>query len=98
MSYADTFIGGTKTVAAVATPEKLVALSTPCFGVWIGARVTSESVASNTKACFIGDSASQNIPITVANFEGVYIPINDASEVYIKVGVNGEGVCYRIFA
>ena len=97
MTYADTFIGGTKTVSASATPEKLVALSTPCNGVWIGARHTA-GVASNTREVLIGDSATQNMPIMPTNFEGYFIPINDAAEVYVKVAVNGEGVVYRIFA
>ena len=34
--------GGTKTVAAAATPEPLVGQSTPCRLVWIGARVDSD--------------------------------------------------------
>ena len=31
--------GGTKTVAAAATPEKLVAAATPCRMVWVGAPI-----------------------------------------------------------
>jgi len=98
MAYANTFTGGTKTVTATGTPEKLVAASTPCNFVWIGSRVDANGVATNTKPVFIGDVDGQNIPIMIANFEGVLIPINDASKVYVKVGVNGEGIVYRIFA
>jgi len=92
------FAGGTKTVASTSTPEPLVATSTPCRFVWIGARVDSGGNPVNTKPCFVGDSASQNIPILPSNFEGVVIRIDDASKVYVKVGVNGQGVAYRIFA
>ncbi len=93
-----TLAGGTKTVAAAATPEKLVANATPCKFVWIGARCDADGSAQNTKPCFIGDSASQNIPVMPANFEGMVIQIDDASKLYVKVGVNGEGVAYRVFA
>lgn len=90
--------GGTKTVAAAATPEKLVASATACKFVWIGARVDGNGTAQNTKPVFIGDADGQNIPITPANFEGFVIQIDDASKLYVKVGVNGEGVAYRIFS
>ena len=92
------FVGGTKTVSSTGTPEKLVPASTPCRVVWIGARVDSDGNPVNTKPCFIGDSANQNIPVLPSNFEGVVIRIDDASKVYIKVGVNSQGVAYRIFA
>ena len=36
------FVGGTKTVSSTATPQALVAVSTPCRFVWIGARVNSD--------------------------------------------------------
>jgi hypothetical protein len=92
-----TFTGGSKSVAAAATPEALVASSTPCRFVWIGAPCDSDGVASNTKPVFIGDSSGQNIPIATHNFEGVMIQIDDAQKVYAKVGVDGESVEYRIF-
>ena len=90
--------GGTKTVAATGTPEKLVAVATPCKFVWLGARVDANGTAINTKPLFVGDSGNQNIPLLADNFEGLVIQIDDASKLYVKVGVNGEGVAYRIFA
>ncbi len=91
-----TLAGGTKTVTSAATPEQLLATSTPCQAVWIGAPVDSSGIVVNTKPAFIGDSSSQGIPVMPSNFEGVCVPIDDASKLYIKVGVNGEGVAYRI--
>jgi hypothetical protein len=85
---------GVKTVAAAATPEQLVAVATPCKYVVISAR----RLTPNTGDAFIGTAATQNLFIDKANFEGRVIPIDDASKLYIKVGVNGEGVNYSIFA
>jgi len=92
------FVGGTKTVALTSTPEPLVTTSTPCRFVWIGARVDGDGNPQNTKPCFIGDAANQNIPIMPSNYEGLVIRINDALKVYVKVGVDGQGVVYRVFA
>ena len=93
----ESFVGGTKTVTAAATPEALVGESTPCKFVWIGAPCDANGASLNTKPAFVGDSSTQNIPLLVANFEGVIIAIDDAQKVYVKVGVNGEAVAYRIF-
>ncbi len=98
MAGCTTFVGGTKTVASTATPEKLVPTVTPCRFVWIGARVDTYGNPINTRPCFVGDSANQNIPVMPSNFEGVVIRIDDASKVFVKVGVNNQGVVYRIFA
>ena len=92
------FTGGTRTVAASATPEALVSSATPCRSVWIGAPCDANGAAENTKPAFDGDAAGQNMPLLPTNFEGVEIEIDDAAKVYIKVGVNGEKVVYRIFA
>jgi hypothetical protein len=94
----ETFVGGTKTVASAATAEPLVGTPTPCRAVWIGARISPVDAVVNTASCRIGDNASQNIPITQNNFEGMVIPIDDAAKLYVKVQSNGEGVAYRIFA
>jgi len=90
--------GGTKTVAAAATPEPLASESTPCRLVWLGARVDGDGNPVNSKPCFLGDADNQNIPVLPSNYEGLVIRIDDAAKVYVKVGVNGEGVVYRIFA
>ena len=89
---------GTKTVASAATPEPLVAVSTPCRAVWLGARVSSTGVAQNTKPVFIGGASGQHIPVMPNNPEGLVIAIDDASKLRVKVGTNGEGVNYAILA
>ncbi len=91
-------VGGTKTVTAAATPEALVAASTPCRCVWIGPLCNTDGVGTNTKPVFLGDAASQNMPLLPSSISGVVLVIDDASKVYVKVGVDGEGVAYRIFA
>jgi len=90
--------GGTKTVASTATPQALVASATPCKFVWLAARVDSNGNPLNTKPVFIGDGSNQNIPLLPSNYEGLVIQIDDAAKLYVKVGVNGQGVAYRIFA
>ena len=90
--------GGTKNVASAATPEPLVAEAAPCRFVWLGAPVDGDGVAVNTKCVFVGDADNQNIPLMPSNFEGVVVQIDDASKLYLKAGVNGEGLAYRIFA
>ena len=90
--------GGTKTVAAAATPEPLVAVSTPCRCVWIGSLCDADGVGTNTKPVFLGNSVNQNMPLPPSSVSGVVLSIDDASKLYVKVGVNGEGVAYRIFA
>lgn len=92
------FIGGTKTVPSAGTPQALVASSTPCRFVWIGARVDNNGNPQNTAPCFIGDSANQNISILPSNYEGVMIRIDDAVKVFVRVVVNNQGVVYRVFA
>lgn len=92
------FVGGTKTVASTATPEKLVATATPCRFVWVGARVDAVGNPLNTRPCFVGDAAIQNVPVMPSNYEGVVIRIDDASKLYVKVGIANQGVVYRIFA
>ena len=90
--------GGTKTVAAAATPEPLVAVSTPCRCVWIGSLCDADGVGTNTKPVFLGNNANQNMPLLPSSVSGVVLSIDDASKLYVKVGVDGEGVAYRIFA
>jgi len=98
MAGCTSLAGGTKTGASAATPEKLVAASTPCRFVWVGARCDADGSALNTKPVFLGDAGNQNIPIMPVNFEGLLVQIDDASKLCVKVGVNGEGVAYRVFA
>ena len=90
--------GGTKIVAAAATPEPLVAASTPCRCIWVGPPCDADGVGTNTKPVFLGDSVNQNMPLLANSVSGVVLSIDDASKLYVKVGVDGEGVAYRIFA
>jgi hypothetical protein len=98
MSGCTSLAGGTKTVPSATTPQPLVAVSVPCRFVWVGARVDGSGNPLNSAPCFIGDSANQNIPVMPSNYEGFVIRVDDASKVYVKVGVGGQGVAYRIFA
>jgi len=93
-----TFSGETKTIAAAAVPEPLVNQRTPCKFVWVGAPCSSAGDATNTKPVFVGDANNQNIPIMPSNFEGMFIEIDDASKVYVRVGVDGESISYRVFS
>jgi hypothetical protein len=95
---ASSFAGGTKMVAAAATPEPLVAASTPCKAVWIGPPCEGNGAPTNTKPVFLGDADSQNLPLLPSALAGVTLAIDDAQKLYVKVGANGEGVAYRIFA
>jgi len=98
------FAGNIKTIANAANAAQLVTDPTPCKSVWIGPRIDANGAALNTKPCFIGESAAQStydkgpLPIMPSNYEGLVIAIDDASKLWLKVGVNNEGVAYRIFA
>ncbi len=58
----------------------------------------ADGVGTNTKPVFLGNSVNQNMPLLPSSISGVVLSIDDASKVFVKVGVNGEGVAYRIFA
>ena len=90
--------GGTKTLATGGVPEPLVGSSTPCQFVWVGARVDGYGVSQNVGPCFVGDAAVQNIPVMLANYEGIVIYIDDAVKLYVRATNDGDGVVYRIFA
>jgi hypothetical protein len=100
---ASSFAGGIKTCAAAATPEQLVLVSTPCKRVWIGPRLDAAGLPLNTKVVFVGETSAKTaydqgpVPITPSNYEGMWFSIDDASKLWIRVAVNGEGVAYRIF-
>jgi len=88
--------GGTKTVASAATPEPLVASSTPCKAVWIGARANNDGTAANTSIVFIGGATVQNIPIETSDFKGIVLSIDDAAKLYVRVVSDGDGVFYQV--
>lgn len=91
-------VGGTKSVTPAATAQALVAVSTPCRCVWIGPLCNTDGVGTNTKPVFLGNSVNQNMPLLPSSISGVVIAIDNANKIFVKVGVNGEGVAYRIFA
>jgi hypothetical protein len=90
--------GGTKTVDAALTPELLVATSTPCRKVWVGAPVDSDGDPTNTKPVFVGPAGEEVCPILPSNFEGLVLSIADALLLSVKVGVDGEGVKFLILS
>ena len=89
--------GGSKSITSAAIAEPLVAESTPCRGVWIGAPCSDDGIAVNSRPVFIGDSDNQNMPILATNYEGYFINIDDAAKIYIKAITDGQTVQYRIF-
>ncbi len=93
-----TLAGGTKIVASAATAEPLVCESTPCRCVWIGPLCDDDGVGTNTKPVFLGDSDNQNMPLLPHSVSGLVLAIDDAGKVFLKVGADGEGVAYRVFA
>ena len=97
LAAAATFAGSTKTVSPAAAAP-LVAASTPCRAVWIGARMANDGSAVNTNPVFIGDATNQTMGLAKDDFKGFLIPIADAQKVYIRPVTAGEGVAYRILA
>lgn len=82
-----TLRGNSKTVAAAATPESLVAASTT-----IKNSVLIQAKPANTDTVYIGDSASQ--PNELEPADAIVVVIDDLVKIYVKVDVNGEGVNY----
>lgn len=95
-----TSVGGTLALNAGGAATQLTATSTKCDYIWFGAPMDAAGVATNTKVVLIGDSAGQNMPIAVNNFEGLYYPTNDASKVWCKLAAAAaaQTLPYRIFA
>ena len=90
-------VGGSKIVASADTPEPLVVTATPCRCVWIGPPCDADGLAINTKPVFLGDATNQNMPLLPGSVSGVVLSIDDAGKIYVKAGIDGEGVAYRIF-
>lgn len=91
---------GTKTVTAAATPERLVAVSTPCKRVWVAAPMNDDGVATNTKVVRLhsGSANSANgYQVLINDAKGFYIPVKDAYDLYVDAQVNGEGVRFIVF-
>ena len=95
LSAATAFAGNTKTVSPAAAAP-LVAASTPCRAVWIGARMANDGSAVNTNPVFIGDVTNQTMGLAKDDFKGFLIPLADAHNIYVRPITAGEGVAYRI--
>lgn len=84
--------GFTKTCAAAATPERLVAASTPCLAALVQPIMDDAGAPSNTKVVEIRlHGASSGIFIRPES-DGIVLPVGDLYDVDLKVYVNGEGV------
>lgn len=94
---------GTSTVAAAATPERLI--DEPAAGtakvkgtrIWIGAPRATDGTAGNTREFYYGNADSQAASVAATDFEGRWLPTGDPYALYIKVKVNGEKVAYQIW-
>jgi hypothetical protein len=78
-------LAGQKTVASTATPEALAA-STVSISVLVQAK------SANTKSVFIGTNTNQFLELLAG--QSVAFDVANLNQVFIKVGVNGEGVNY----
>ena len=90
---------GIKTVAVATTPEKLVASSTPCRRVWVGAPVLDDGTAMNTKVVRVSKNgtAGDGKPVLPDDHKGYYIPIDNAYDLTVRVGVNGERIAFIVY-
>jgi len=84
------------TKAGSAGGAQLVAVSTPCKGVWLGPPETA-GVATNAAPVYVGGSDAQLIPVMPDNFEGIYVEIDNANKLYLK-SATAESLRYAIFA
>lgn len=95
MTLRGKIISHSKTVTLAATPEEIspagVSLLTPSAVI--------QAKSSNTVACFIGDSASQDLELVPGASISIADLFNDETklavdlfEIFCKVGVNGEGI------
>jgi hypothetical protein len=85
-SFTSTLRAGSKTVAAAATPETLVATSTKARNVIIRAK------SGNTLAVLIGPVGSEYFPLYTK--DAVSLDIDDLVKISVKAGADGEGVDY----
>lgn len=91
---------GEKTVGAATVA--LVATSTPCSRVWIGAPTTAHTKAGPNAAVVLvgsapGGNASGGVPLDPTNTAGFFYPVSDAAKVYLTGTAAGDAVEYQIF-
>lgn len=80
---------GRKAVAAAATPETLVAASTP-----VGQGVMIKALPGNTDVIDVQDASGDANGYPLAAGEEVFVSIDDLFKVWLRAAVNGEGVAY----
>ncbi len=90
--------GDNLVVALAAVPEPIVAVATPCAMVWVGAPHNDAGAALNTTVVRLGPAGGEHIQLLTTDAGGMYIPVGDASSLYVNVGAPNEGVDYVIFA
>jgi hypothetical protein len=89
-------------LAVGAAVVRLTATPTPCALVWIGAPTANHTVGElNTTPILIGDSASSNaaggMTLEASNHLGFFLPINDASKIYLQGFTAGDVIEYQIW-
>jgi hypothetical protein len=100
VSFAGSIVGqGEKTVGSGTV--QLTATSTPCSRVWIGAPTARHTKAgTNTTPVLVGGSSTSNasggIPLATDNAAGFWLPVSDASAVYLTGFTAGDAVEYLI--
>lgn len=87
--------GATKTVTAAATPEQLTGSSTPCRAVYLRAPSSNTGVVGWGGSGIAGSGG--NGP-QLGPGDEVWIPIDNATKIYLSAAVNGEGVKWSYVA
>lgn len=95
-STAATIVSGVKAVTAAATPEAIVATSTPCMWVYVEAPDTDippgPLLAANTGNVWVGSSDGPVHKLEPG--EGMGFDVTDAQQIVVRVAVDGEGVAF----
>jgi hypothetical protein len=71
-----------KVVAA--TAAQLTTISTPCRGVLLLPQHVDDTAATNAGAVFVGTKGRQYVAVEPTNYEGVWYPCTDVSQVYVR--------------
>lgn len=86
---------GEKAVGAATV--QLIANSTACSRVWLGAPTAKhQKGAVNTTIVLVGGSAAGGIPLDPTNAAGFWFPVTDASMLYFTGFTAGDVVEYLI--
>lgn len=79
---------GEKVVALAATPE---AMTTQETGRQIR-HVVIQAKKGNTTTCYLGNATTQKLELSPG--ESIGLVVLNLNKIYVKVGLNGEGVNY----